>query len=343
MRFYLPLLALALTFLIGTNAIPTAESNHAARDLNMAMDGTPPRWGRALLHRFRYASPVLLPLCNPWQRRNGVRGVLRLAQLCCSFEVKLKVQWLAFKVTPRWSLLVLLVVLLVVFLFATRREGVQVGLNQELHVLLFDKISPFGFHFALLVDFWLCFRPGTFSYLLPVFSFSADFGSDPCQKLQKGSKQEVNQEDKKCKDIGLVVDGPHLQYMRACKLEGYRLGGGWYTPTLHATMLDCICGTSPFDSGLSYMLKCFVFSVTYSSPQLSSRLNKACLLELELVLPSILHIALPQPLHFGGFSNQGCAEVPRQTWTHLGLGRPLPSFTRGLPGIKSCYGAAFKT
>ncbi|KAJ7906798.1 hypothetical protein B0H13DRAFT_1880295 [Mycena leptocephala] len=39
MQFYLPLLALALTFLIGTNAIPTAESNHAARDLNMAIDG----------------------------------------------------------------------------------------------------------------------------------------------------------------------------------------------------------------------------------------------------------------------------------------------------------------
>jgi hypothetical protein len=40
MRFYLPLLALALTFLIGTNAISTAESNHAARDLAMQW------WGR---------------------------------------------------------------------------------------------------------------------------------------------------------------------------------------------------------------------------------------------------------------------------------------------------------
>lgn len=39
MQFYLPFLALAMTFLVGANAIPTAETNHTARDLNMAMDG----------------------------------------------------------------------------------------------------------------------------------------------------------------------------------------------------------------------------------------------------------------------------------------------------------------
>ncbi|KAJ6606110.1 hypothetical protein DFH09DRAFT_1269189 [Mycena vulgaris] len=53
-----------------------------------------------------------------------------------------------FKVAPGWSLLGLLVVLLVVFLFALmvqpgEQAGTQVGSNQELHVLLFVKNSPF--------------------------------------------------------------------------------------------------------------------------------------------------------------------------------------------------------
>jgi hypothetical protein len=52
-------------------------------------------------------------------------------------------------------------------------------------------------------------------------------------------------------------------------------------------------------------------------------------------LPSGTHKLL-NTLHFGGVSNQGCAEVPQQTWTHLGLSRKMP-------GIKSCYDTALKT
>ncbi|KAF8158774.1 hypothetical protein K438DRAFT_1776918 [Mycena galopus ATCC 62051] len=41
--------------------------------------------------------------------------------------------------------------------------------------------------------------------------------------------------------------------------------------------------------------------------------------------------------------NQGCAEVPRPTWTHLGLDRLLPRLNQGAPSAKSGCGAALNT